>query len=313
MIKMHVDRPQRYAKMRAHTATHLLHFALEQVLQTTKQAWSLVDEDYVRFDFSSSRPLEDEEMQHIHTLVNTRIRANVPVVTEELAYDEAVKKWAKAFFEDTYGERVRMVSIRTHDATLSSQELCGGTHVAHTGDIGAFALLQQESVASGTRRITAVTGPAVADYLLRAQDNIHTFAHQLGCQPKQVGDKINKLQEQIQTMQEYTHHLEQTHYRHLLRHADFPHDETVDAYICLESLNIADQHIKTLIPVIKEIFPSSTVLIVASNASFALWCGQDTRSAKELATQRDVKWGGSDQLVQGKDPRIIERIPGSAS
>ncbi|HCB51933.1 TPA: hypothetical protein DEP21_05225 [Patescibacteria group bacterium] len=130
-MKLIVDTKQRYAKMRAHTAAHLLHAELVKIFPTTKQAGSFVDEDYLRFDFAADRALSVEELAQVQKNVNDLIYAALPVETTETSFDDAVKNGAKAFFEDKYGDVVRMVKV---DQDIST-ELCGGTHAHNTKDI----------------------------------------------------------------------------------------------------------------------------------------------------------------------------------
>ncbi|MDP2669660.1 MAG: hypothetical protein Q8O99_01255 [bacterium] len=159
-MKLIVESIPRKAKMRAHTATHLLHYQLDHILEGTKQAGSLVDQDYLRFDFAAKQPLTAEQLREIETVINERILADKSVTTEEMSMDEAKQHGAKAFFEDKYGEIVRVVQVDTHTTHPfpgKSVELCGGTHVTSTGWIGAFKITNQEAVASGIRRIEAIT------------------------------------------------------------------------------------------------------------------------------------------------------------
>lgn len=166
-MQLSVDPVQRHAKTRAHTATHLLHTQLANIFPQTKQAWSLVDQDYLRFDFYADNTLTDEQIQTIESQINTQIEQALPVTTQELSYNAAIQAGAKAFFEDKYGDAVRVVSIGDN----VSVELCGGTHVANTAHIGAFVIISQEAVASGVKRITAVTWPKVAQELQTKKKN----------------------------------------------------------------------------------------------------------------------------------------------
>lgn len=130
MIHLVVDSIQRYAKMRAHTATHLLHAQLAAIFPQTKQAGSLVDEDYLRFDFYADTALTEEQIDRIEQNINTQITQALPVDIQEISYDAAIQAGAKAFFEDKYGDTVRVVSIGSQKQEASSQklisiELCG--------------------------------------------------------------------------------------------------------------------------------------------------------------------------------------------
>jgi len=153
-VTAEVDAPRREAIKRNHTATHLLHAALREVVGThVKQAGSLVAPDRLRFDFSHFTGVTERALADIETLVNRRILENLPVATEELPIESALKSGAMALFGEKYGENVRVVSIGTF-----SKELCGGTHCARTGEIGLFLLTHERGVASGTRRVEAMSG-----------------------------------------------------------------------------------------------------------------------------------------------------------
>jgi alanyl-tRNA synthetase len=153
-VTAEIDAVRREAVKRNHTATHLLHAALREVVGThVKQAGSLVAPDRLRFDFSHFAGLTDRALSDIEALVNRRVLENAAVATEELPLEEALKSGAMALFGEKYGETVRVVTIGTF-----SKELCGGTHCAGTGEIGLFLLTHERGVASGTRRVEATTG-----------------------------------------------------------------------------------------------------------------------------------------------------------
>jgi alanyl-tRNA synthetase len=149
-----VDRPTRGATMRNHTATHLLHAALRQVLGThVKQAGSVVEPGRLRFDFTHYSGMTDDEQREVERLVNQQILANTEVATDVMDLEQALATGAMALFGEKYGESVRVVSIPGF-----SRELCGGTHVARTGDIGLFKIVYEGSISAGVRRIEAITG-----------------------------------------------------------------------------------------------------------------------------------------------------------
>src|SRR5690349_10398759 len=158
VVSAEVDVEKRDATRRNHTATHLMHAALREVLGThVKQAGSVVAPAYLRFDFSHYQPLTAAEKEQIERLVNYHILRNEPVQTDEMAIEEAMRSGAMALFGEKYGERVRVLSIKGLEG-IFSKELCGGTHVRATGDIGLFKITSDESIASGVRRIRAITG-----------------------------------------------------------------------------------------------------------------------------------------------------------
>jgi alanyl-tRNA synthetase len=172
-----VDRPLRGSIMRNHTATHLLHAALRQVLGShVKQAGSVVEPGRLRFDFSHYSAMTQDELLQVERIVNQQIMANTEVKTDIMDLDQALSTGAMALFGEKYGESVRVVSIPEF-----SRELCGGTHVNRTGDIGIFKIVYEGSISAGSRRIEAITGEgaldrfqATAARLTRAAELLHT-------------------------------------------------------------------------------------------------------------------------------------------
>ncbi len=205
-MQLSVDPLQRNAKMRAHTATHLLHAQLAAIFPQTKQAGSLVDEDYLRFDFYADTALTDQQIQDIQSYINIQIAQALPVDIQEMSYTDATQSWAKAFFEDKYGDTVRVVTI----GDKLSVELCGWTHVSNTAHIGAFAIISQESVAAGIKRITAITGPKVAEELNTKNNELKDIALSLWVQEKQISDKIQSIQKEKETIENQKSSLEQS-------------------------------------------------------------------------------------------------------
>src|SRR5699024_5559018 len=154
VVKTAIDTDRRRAVMLNHTGTHLLHAALRDLLGThVGQKASLVAPDRLRFDFSHYQPVDDKELSAIEAQVNDKIRANIEGQFYERSYDDAIAEGAMAFFDEKYGDVVRVVRFGDY-----SVELCGGTHVARSGDIGLLKLTEERGVAAGVRRIEAVTG-----------------------------------------------------------------------------------------------------------------------------------------------------------
>jgi alanyl-tRNA synthetase len=189
-VLLTVDMEKRQATANNHTATHILHTALRQVLgEHVKQAGSLVAPDRLRFDFTHFSQAEPEQIREIEAIVNQRIRANVAVQTEEMDAEEALRSGATALFEEKYGDRVRVVALSDF-----SKELCGGTHTRRTGDIGLFKIVAESSVASGVRRIEALTGQRALDYIQQMTQTVQQCGHLLRVKPDDVASRVEQLQ-----------------------------------------------------------------------------------------------------------------------
>jgi alanyl-tRNA synthetase len=188
-----VDRPLRESIMRNHTATHLLHAALRATLgSSVRQLGSLVAPDRLRFDFSFGRSVTLEELRAIEKTANEQILSDQPVQKESKSLDDAKKEGALAFFGDKYGDKVRMVSILDF-----SKELCGGTHCDRTGQIGMLIITGESSVASGVRRIEAVTGIEALAYVRNLQDQFAAISKTLKVGIPDIPARIAKLMENV--------------------------------------------------------------------------------------------------------------------
>lgn len=194
-VQAKVDAEYRQAICRAHTSTHLLQKALRKVLgDHVEQAGSYTANDHIRFDFTHFAALTAEELAQVETLVNEAILAGSPVITEEMSIDEAKKKGAMALFGEKYGAVVRVVQAG------DSVELCGGTHLDNTAKAGAFKIIGEASVAAGVRRIEAVTGKAVLDYLNERQKLLTEAAAALKTSPNELPAKIEQTVGELRTM-----------------------------------------------------------------------------------------------------------------
>jgi alanyl-tRNA synthetase len=197
VVTAEVDVEKRDATRRNHTATHLMHAALREVLGThVKQAGSVVAPTYLRFDFTHYQPLTQNEIEEIERLVNYHILRNEPVQTDEMATEEAMRSGAMALFGEKYGEKVRVLSIKGAEAVFS-RELCGGTHVRATGDIGMFKITSDESIASGVRRIRAITGVDAYERFREDELLIEQTASGLKTSRAELPAVISKLQDEL--------------------------------------------------------------------------------------------------------------------
>ena len=191
-VEAYVDEIRREDTARNHTATHLLHAALSQVLGPhVRQAGSLVAPDRLRFDFSHVQPVTDEEMWRVQLLVNEKLRQNARIVKSEDTYASAIDRGALAFFGDKYGDRVRLVEI-ANGATFSF-EVCGGTHVERTGELGAVYVLGESSVGAGMRRIEAVSGRAAERLVWERFKREEAVARRLQVPPTEAEDRVQSL------------------------------------------------------------------------------------------------------------------------
>ncbi|MBX5478755.1 MAG: alanine--tRNA ligase [Pyrinomonas methylaliphatogenes] len=192
-VTAQVDEERRNAIRRNHTATHLLHAALREVLGAhVKQAGSLVAPNRLRFDFTHFQPLTAEEIAEIERLVNDQILRNVAVQTEIMPLAEALRSGAMALFGEKYGERVRVLTVPGF-----SKELCGGTHVRATGDIGPFKIVRDEAVASGTRRVEAITGTEAIARFQEDEELVNALASELRTARERLPETVEKLQEEL--------------------------------------------------------------------------------------------------------------------
>ena len=191
-----IDLKKRGEIQNNHTATHLLHWALQQVLGPhIKQAGSLVDEKRLRFDFSHHKSVSPQEIRAIEDLVNEKIRTDLPVQIYELSYDEAQKRSdIKQFFGEKYGDRVRVIDIEF------SKELCGGTHTSRVGTIGLFKVSKESSIAAGVRRIEALTGRFAEIYVQQEEDLLIESAALLKTTSPLLVEKIGQLLEENKTL-----------------------------------------------------------------------------------------------------------------
>ena len=193
-----IDAQRRLAIALNHSATHLLHAALREVLGGhVTQRGSLVAGDRLRFDFSHPQPVTAEQLARIEALVNERIRDNSEVQTEQLAFADAVAKGAVALFGEKYTDQVRMLSM----GDGFSVELCGGTHVKRTGDIGVLRIVSEEAIAAGVRRIEAVTGAAALAWIDTGEQQLASVAALVKGPRTQVAEKVGQLVDQTKRMQ----------------------------------------------------------------------------------------------------------------
>ena len=196
-IEAEVDDSARARVIRNHSATHLMHRALRDVLGThVQQKGSLVDQTKTRFDFSHNLPMTDAEISEVEGHVNRSIRANAEVIAQVMTYDDALKSDAMALFGEKYGDRVRVLSMGEF-----STELCGGTHVRRTGDIGLFKIVMESGVAAGVRRVEAVTGEGALSWAQQLDARVREAAATLKVQPSELTQRIAQMQDAMKALE----------------------------------------------------------------------------------------------------------------
>jgi alanyl-tRNA synthetase len=196
-VSAQVDADRRARSALNHSATHLMHAALRLVLgRHVQQRGSLVDPWKTRFDFSHNAPLTPEEIREIERMVNEEIRRNVAVEPRLMKYDEAIKAGAMALFGEKYGDEVRVIGMGGF-----STELCGGTHVRRTGDIGFFKIVSQSGVAAGIRRVEAVTGEGALEWVQQQNAQVEGVADMLKVQPAEVGARLHQIMDNVRTLE----------------------------------------------------------------------------------------------------------------
>ncbi|GAA5236145.1 alanine--tRNA ligase [Verticiella sediminum] len=195
-VSAEVDAVRRARTVRNHSATHLMHKALRQVLgEHVQQKGSLVDADKTRFDFAHDAPMSADEIARVEDIVNAEVLANQPVQARLMPYDDAVQGGAMALFGEKYGDEVRVLDIGF------SRELCGGTHVQRTGDIGLFKIVSEGGVAAGVRRVEAITGDNALAWVRRTASTLQSAASALKTQPAELLGRIQQVQSEVKALE----------------------------------------------------------------------------------------------------------------
>lgn len=331
-VEATVDSEKRARTMANHTATHLLHAALREVLGPhVKQAGSLVAPDRLRFDFTHFAPLSTEEIDLIERLVNVEILKNQAVDKREMSLDQALETGAMALFGEKYTDRVRVVSVEGF-----STELCGGTHVNATGDIGLLKIVSDSSIASGTRRIEAVTGKGAFERFRRSEQLLESAAARINANPARLPEEVDRLQVQVREQQREIERLKLK----LAQGAGSAADESITEVNGLRILvrksenlgrdgrrQLADTLAKRIAPGVvvlgeRDEESASLLVLVSREATGRVQAG---RVIKELMTISGGRGGGKPELAEGgalperledtlaAAPRVIERLLNAAS
>jgi len=313
-VEAKVNKKRRQKIANNHTATHLLHWALQEVLgEHIQQKGSVVDEKRLRFDFSHHKQLTGKEVREIEELVNERIRANSPVIDYELPYEVAQKQnEIKQFFGDKYGEFVRVI-----EAFDDSKELCGGTHTSRTGNLGLFRILSESSIAAGVRRIEAATGYDAEQFTREAEASLERLADELKTNPKKLHDKIKKLIEQNEQQEKQLKEIQRGARKEQVQQlVDRKRKGRVPSVI--EQVNLPPKDLKLLADELLDRFPDGVVVLASKNeekahllvrcSDHAINNGIEAKElVKELAPIINGSGGGKPQTAQagGTSPENI--------
>ena len=286
--------------MRAHTATHLLHAELAKIFPNTKQAGSLVDEDFLRFDFYANNLLTSEQIREIENNVNQTIFKAFPVDLIETSFEEWVKFWAKAFFEEKYWDEVRVIRVHNGDENISV-ELCGWTHVSNTKEIWAFTIISQEAVASWIKRITAYTWPKVIEKLHNYEWILDEASSTLDVKSYvQINEKLVKYMKENNELQQRIESLEIVSIRWILKSSEFRSNSDFSRIVLLP----VGTNFKVIGWIVREMFPGDKAILLYTDEWNYVIFTDGSVSAKELWKKYNLRWWGSDIAAQWKDGEV---------
>lgn len=314
-----VDGQKRMLTANNHTATHLMHAALKTVLGGhVQQKGSLVDEQRLRFDFSHFSKMTNEEIREVDRLVNEKIRENIPMEEHrELSMEEAQKMGATALFGEKYGEKVRVIAFDNKFST----ELCGGTHVQATGQIGLFAIVSEGAIAAGIRRVEAVTGRAAEEFHLRKQDELEALKELLK-QPKDTISALKQFIDQHEQMKKELASLQQSNRKQIAENLVANAIDLNGVNFIAEKLNMDAKAAKDLAFQLKGRLPKLFLLLAHETAGKpgilvmldeALIQEKGLHAGKLVsALAKHIKGGGGGQpffaTAGGKDPAGLDKV-----
>jgi len=312
----------RAASAKNHSATHLLHAALREVLgEEVTQKGSLVSSDVLRFDFSYDKPVSAAEITRIERLVNEQIQANTPARIEHMSIDEAMKQGAMALFGEKYGNEVRVLTMGT-DSIVDGQrkpfsiELCGGLHVQRTGDIGVLKITSESGIAAGIRRIEAVTGMNAIKNIQQSEQQLSELASQLKVKRPEVAQRVRTMADKQRDLEKQLERLEQK--MASAQAASLLDDvQTIAGTPVLISTlrDIDGKSIRTLMDDIKSKLPDSVIVLIGDKdeqlalaASVAKSVTAQVKAGdiiRHLASELGGKGGGKPDYAQGGAPKSI--------
>ena len=306
-----VDTQWRAGSARNHTGTHLLHASLRSILgQHVRQQGSLVAPDRLRFDFTHLEQTPREALIEVQQLANEKIRNDLAVEWRTTSYRSAVEAGALAFFGDKYGDDVRVVEIGD-DAGTFSAELCGGTHVHHTGEIGFVHIVKESAVAAGTRRIEALSGRAAESHLLEQQERIVRLADRLNTSPGELEERIDGLQTELERLRKQEEQLQRLQGSSISEGLIDGAAKVGDAHLVVAQVDAGSQDtLKDVADRVRAKLKPSLVVLAANidgRPAFLVAATQDLVSRglhagnliREIAAVAGGKGGGRPDLAQG--------------
>jgi alanyl-tRNA synthetase len=316
-VRLTVDREKRRAAARNHSATHLLQFALRQVLgEHVKQSGSLVAADRLRFDFTHFQGVTGAEIARVEDIVNDKILDMVPVITEVKSREEAIREGATALFEEKYGETVRVVSMGNF-----SRELCGGTHVKNTGEIGSLSIIGEGALASGIRRIEAVTGKAAIAYRRKIEAVLRAVARELKTDAESVQGRVEALLQETAAKEKEAARLKEELMRQRI-------DEAIRGARKKDGAMVVSmfvpggsaEDLRKATDIIRDKLKSCVAVVAAGDETKGLIVAAVTKDlsgafnagqiVKAIAAKYNGKGGGNPQMAQGGVPadRIMDAL-----
>ncbi len=315
-VRAQVDVEKRKATARAHTATHLLHKALRDVLgEHVRQAGSLVMPDRLRFDFTHFEQPSEQEIKKVEELVNGWIIDNLPVTVKQMPYSEALKSGAVALFDEKYGDTVRVVSVGD-----VSSELCGGTHAKRSGDIGLFKIVSESAVSSGTRRIEALVGQKALKKVQNWQDKLNKLRQMLKSSEEELLKKAERALEENKKLKKELERLKKKlALSEILKSAEKAQTVNGIKVICAEVEGASAKELFDVADAVRSKFSPSAVFLVGksgSKLSFVIALSPELtkefnagRIAKEVSKHIKGSGGGKAEFAQGggKDPSGVEK------
>ncbi len=315
-LRAEVGIPERWATMRNHTATHLLHAALRKVLGPhVKQAGSVVEPPRLRFDFTHYAALDPAEILEVERLVNQQILRNTAVTTDVMAIDQAISTGAMALFGEKYGEHVRVVSIPDF-----SKELCGGTHVTRTGDIGVFKIVSESSISAGVRRIEAITGEGAMTHFQTSSEALHRIAGILRVAEPELIEHVNRLIAEKRTFERQIDHLKTKLANSAAGDLESKSKEKNGArYLITQVDGLDRQQMRTLADTLRNKWKSAVVVLASAEegavsivAAVTKDLTQRIQAGKLVGTLAQAvggKGGGRPDMAEGggKDPAALHQ------